>query len=80
MNRLFYFVIFICFGFSVSGQSPSEYYQSSIDTVVESKILNEKKKITVILPRGFSKSKATKFPLLIVFDRQNKKIFRQIYV
>ena len=79
MNRLFYFVIFICFGFSVAGQSPSEYYQSSIDTVVESKILNEKKKITVILPRGFSKSKATKFPLLIVFDRQNKKIFRQIY-
>lgn len=79
MNRLVFFILFSCFGFSVAGQSQSEYYQSSIDTVVGSKILNENKKITVILPKGFSKSKASKFPLIIVFDRQNKKIFRQIY-
>jgi enterochelin esterase-like enzyme len=79
MNRLIFFILFSCFGFSVAGQSSSEYYQASIDTVVKSKFLNENKKITVILPRSFNKSKATKFPLIIVFDRQNKKIFRQIY-
>lgn len=79
MNRLIFFILFSCFSFSVAGQSPSEYYQASIDTVVQSKFLNEKKKITVILPRSFNKSKTTKFPLIIVFDRQNKKIFRQIY-
>ena len=79
MNKLIYFILFSCFSFSVAGQSPSQYYQASIDTVVKSKFLNENKNITVILPKSFSKSKATKFPLIIVFDRQNKKIFRQVY-
>lgn len=79
MNRLIHFILLSCFCFSVKAQSPSEYYQASLDTVVNSKILNEKKKITVILPKSFTPSKATKYPLVIVFDRQNKKIFRQIY-
>jgi enterochelin esterase-like enzyme len=63
----------------IFGQTESEYYKSSTDTIFNSKCLNEKRGITVILPKNFSKTKSTKYPLIIVFDKQNKRIFRQIF-
>ncbi len=61
------------------GQTESEYYKNPIDTIFESKVLNEKREITVILPKSFCKENASKYPLIIIFDRQNKKIFREIF-
>jgi tetratricopeptide (TPR) repeat protein len=63
----------------IFGQSESEYYKSSFDTTINSKYLTEKRGISLILPKNFSKTKSTKYPLIIVFDRQNKRIFRQIF-
>lgn len=60
-------------------QSESEYYQNPKDTVLSSRFLGTQKSITVILPKSFSKSRSTKFPLIIVFDRQNKRNFRQAF-
>ncbi len=70
-------VLFI--SYSSSGQSQSELYGSPIDTLLFSKSLNVNKKVTVILPTTYSKENRTKFPLIIVFDRQNKGIFRNIF-
>jgi tetratricopeptide (TPR) repeat protein len=66
-------------GLALFGQTSSEYYKSPYDTVLTSKQLDEKRSITVILPKNFSKTKASKYPLIIVFDRQNKRVFRQIF-
>ena len=60
-------------------QTESVYYKAPFDTTLASEYLKENCTITVILPKGFSKTCATKFPLIIVFDRQNKMIFRQIF-
>ena len=66
----------VCFSF---GQTASDYYHAPTDTSIKSQHLREKRDITVILPKSFSKAKATKFPLIVVFDRQNKRIFRQTF-
>ncbi len=74
------FVLF-CLLFTVFsfGQTESEYYQAPKETTLSSKFLGEKRNISVILPKSFSKTKATKFPIIVVFDRQNKRIFRQTF-
>ncbi len=79
MNKILIFFLLQLFNHFAFGQTASDYYQSPSDTFIQSKYLQLKKDITVILPRSFSKSKASKFPLIIVFDRQNKRIFRQIF-
>ena len=60
-------------------QTASAYYQDPKDTVLTSMKLGEKRPITIILPKSFNRSKASKFPLIIVFDRQNQRIFRQTF-
>lgn len=60
-------------------QTPSEYYQPAFDTTIHSASLGEKRAVTVILPRSFNKANASRYPLIIVFDRQNKRIFRQVF-
>lgn len=60
-------------------QTASDYYQPPLDTILSSKFLHEQRPISVILPKSFNKGKATKFPLVIVFDRQNQRIFRQTF-
>ncbi|MFN3795390.1 MAG: alpha/beta hydrolase-fold protein [Chitinophagaceae bacterium] len=69
-------LLFTSFAF---GQAESDYYQAPKDTTISSKFLGEKRNISVILPKSFSRAKATKFPLIVVFDRQNKRIFRQTF-
>ncbi|ULQ56241.1 esterase family protein [Flavihumibacter rivuli] len=60
-------------------QTASDYYQSPIDTSIASRFLGEQRGVTVILPRSFSKAKASRYPVIVVFDRQNKRIFRQTF-
>lgn len=74
------FVLFCLFFATFTfGQTESDYYKASIDTTLSSKYLGKKRSISVILLKSFSKAKATKFPLVVVFDRQNKRIFRQTF-
>ena len=77
--RIIILFILLLIGKISLGQTESEYYKNPIDTTFNSKALNENREITVILPRSFSKENASKYPLIIVFDRQNKKIFREIF-
>ena len=69
----------ICIQTSSSGQTASAYYRDPVDTTISSRYLDENRGISIILPRSFSRSKATKFPLVVIFDRQNQRIFRQVY-
>ena len=84
INSLLRSIIFCCLLFTfypdfLFSQSKSEYYNAPIDTVLTSKSLDKKEEITVILPREYNKNKLTKYPVIIVFDRQNKKEFREIF-
>lgn len=79
MKKIIPGLLALCIGHVTFGQTGSDYYKSPSDTIFNSKYLNEKRGITVILPKNFNKLKASKYPLIIVFDRQNKKIFRQIF-
>ena len=79
MKKIIFGLLTLCIGHVTFGQAESEYYKAPSDTTLTSKYLNEKRGLTVILPKNFSKIKASKYPLIIVFDRQNKRIFRQIF-
>jgi hypothetical protein len=79
MKKIVLALLIFFIGQIAFGQSESEYYKSPTDTILTSKYLNEKRGITVILPKNFSKAKASQYPLIIVFDRQNKRVFRQIF-
>jgi len=74
-----YFLLFIFYPLSLLAQTKSDYYNAPIDTILASKSLNKKEEITIILPRAYRKDKSTKYPVIIVFDRQNRKEFREIY-
>jgi len=74
-----YFLLFIFYPLSLLAQTKSDYYNVPIDTILTSKSLNKKEEITIILPRAYRKDKSTKYPIIIVFDRQNRKEFREIY-
>ncbi|HEX8504145.1 MAG TPA: hypothetical protein VF630_02170, partial [Hymenobacter sp.] len=73
-----FFLLLVCF-YSLEGfaQGGSEYYRSPLDTTLYSKSLAQVRKLTVILPTTFNVTRKTKYPLIIVFDRQNRGIFRQ---
>lgn len=61
-----------------SSQVGSEYYRGPVDTTLYSKPLAQIRQLTVILPTTFNAARKTKYPLIIVFDRQNRGIFRQV--
>jgi tetratricopeptide (TPR) repeat protein len=79
MKKIIFGLLTLFIGHIAFGQTESEYYKSPADTTLTSKYLNEERGITVILPKNFCKTKASKYPLIIVFDRQNKRIFREIF-
>lgn len=76
---VFIFAIVFIGPLSLWAQSGSDYYTAPVDTSLFSKYLNEKKEITVILPRAYTATKPTKFPVIVVFDQQNKAEFREIF-
>jgi predicted alpha/beta superfamily hydrolase len=64
---------------SLYGQTKSEYYSEGTDTIIFSKFLNENKKITINLPKTYNTYRDSKFPIILIFDRQNNKNYRQIF-
>ena len=60
------------FSYSLSAQN-YERYKVLQDTIIVSKYLGLSKSITVTVPVEWQKGVKNKFPLLIVFDRQNKR-------
>ena len=76
-----YYLNLLLFFFTTSlfGQAESEYYFQGKDSIIYSNILKENRKITICLPKTYNKEKSTKFPVIFVFDRQNNRIFRQIF-
>lgn len=77
--RPFLFVLFILLTHVSQAQVESEYYRNPADTTLYSKALGQNRRLTVILPTTFNPAKKTKYPLIIIFDRQNRAIFRQIF-
>ena len=73
-------LLLVCFyPFEGFAQAGSEYYRSPLDTTLYSKPLAQVRKLTVILPTTFNAARKTKYPLIVVFDRQNRGIFRQVF-
>ena len=79
MKILLFSIFCVFFTTSLFAQSASEYYFEGKDTLFYSPALQENRKITVSLPKTYTPEKATQFPVIFVFDRQNNRIFRQIY-
>ena len=50
-----------------------ERYKSLTDTTINSKNLGFRKKISIVVPIEWQKNTKNKFPLLIVFDKQNQR-------
>lgn len=73
------YLLLMIYPFCSLAQSKSEYYNTPIDTILVSKALNRNEEITIILPRAYNKNKFSKYPVIVVFDRQNQKEFREIY-
>jgi predicted alpha/beta superfamily hydrolase len=72
-------LLFIFFPFCLLAQSKSNFYNAPIDTILASKYLSRNEEITISLPRAFSKDRPSKFPVIIVFDRQNQMEYREIF-
>ena len=79
MKKIILVIVAFWGGCNAFAQTETVYYKPPFDTTLASKYLKGNCKITVILPKGFSKINPIKLPLIIVFDRQNKMIFRQIF-
>ncbi|WP_322548944.1 alpha/beta hydrolase-fold protein [Flavobacterium psychraquaticum] len=79
MKKYVLHLLFVLLTTTLFGQAESEYYFQGKDTIIYSNALKENRKITISLPVTFTKEKATKFPVIIVFDSQNKRIYRQTY-
>ena len=73
-----FFLVLLFTASLVIAQSESDHYNSPKDTLIFSKALDEQREISIILPKSLNKSNA-KYPLIIIFDRQNRGIFRQLY-
>lgn len=74
MNKSIYFlfVLFsICFS-NLFGQG-FERYKQLIDTTIASQYLGFEKKISITVPIEWQKDDERKFPLIVVFDKQNKR-------
>ncbi len=77
MKSILFQLFSILFATSLFGQSETGYYFQAKDTSIYSNFLNENRKITISLPKTYSKQNATKLPLILIFDRQNIQIYRQ---
>lgn len=71
-KKLIALLFFTLITYSLSAQT-YERYKVLQDTVIQSKNLGFTKDITVTVPIEWQKGTQNKFPLIIVFDRQNKR-------
>jgi len=72
LKKISALLLITVFSYSLSAQN-YERYKVLQDTVIASKNLGFTKGITVTVPVEWQKGTKNKFPLIIVFDRQNKR-------
>lgn len=72
LRKVITVLLITLFSYSLSAQN-YERYKVLQDTIIVSKCLGLSKSITVTVPVEWQKGVKNKFPLLIVFDRQNKR-------
>lgn len=75
-----YFILFIIFTFSFTSLIAQSYerYKKLKDTTIQSTNLRFDKKISVTVPIEWQKGLKNNFPLIVVFDRQNKRSHQYI--
>lgn len=78
MRNFFLLSLLWLLGPATNAQVASDYYRNPADTSLYSTALAQTRQLTIILPTTFNPNRKTKYPLIIVFDRQNKAIFRQL--
>lgn len=76
-NTLYYFILSIIFSNNLLGQEYS-VYKSKIDTTFLSTHLGYEKGVSIVLPNDWQKNNPKKYPLIIVFDRQNTRSHKHI--
>lgn len=72
LKKISALLLITVFSYSLSAQN-YERYKVLHDTIIASKYLGFTKDITVTVPIEWQKGTQNKFPLIIVFDRQNKR-------
>lgn len=78
MNKT-YFSLFLTIFFSQMLLAQDyQVYKSKKDTTFVSSHLGYEKKISIILPDDWQNNNQKKYPLVIIFDRQNKRSYGQI--
>lgn len=78
MIRLFvFFSVFICL-YQTSSSQALERYKNLTDTVISSKYLGYEKNIKITVPLEFQERSGQTFPLVIIFDSQNSRVYNYI--
>lgn len=78
MKKQLFTLIICCFSFNLYWAQDYEHYRKLIDTTIHSACLGYEKKITVTVPYEWQAGSQNKFPLIIVFDQQNKRSHQYI--
>lgn len=73
IKKNFVFLIILTLSTSTLFAQNYERYKKLKDTIINSTNLGFDKKISVLVPIEWQKKTKNKFPLIIIFDRQNKR-------
>lgn len=77
-NNAFFLILLMIISLNTLFGQDFSIYKSKIDTSFVSSYLGYEKKFSIILPNDWQKSNSKKYPLIIVFDQQNKRSHNQI--
>lgn len=74
------YILILCFSITSQLLIGQEYnaYKSKIDTSFMSTYLGYEKKISITLPKDWQENSDKEYPLIIIFDRQNKRSHNHI--
>lgn len=73
MNKIITILIILLHCTSSNFGQKYERYKNPVDTIIVSNSLGYGKKISVLLPIEWQKDQSNTFPLVIIFDRQNRR-------
>lgn len=78
MNKTYFSLFLTIFLSQMLLAQDYQVYKSKTDTTFVSSHLGYEKKISIILPDDWQNNNQKKYPLVIIFDRQNKRSYGQI--
>ncbi|WP_138434608.1 alpha/beta hydrolase-fold protein [Winogradskyella algicola] len=78
INNTFFIFLFLLITANTIYCQNYSVYKSKIDTAFVSTRLGYEKKISVLLPNDWQKNNPKQYPLIIIFDQQNKRSHNQI--